>query len=378
MITLNSQQELAIKTVKDKISSGQKIITIAGFAGTGKTTLVNYIIESLGYTIEDVAFAAFTGKASLVLQQKGIPATTLHALLYTSFRNMDGSFSHIVKKELDKEYKLLVIDEISMTPMELLRVALIHDIPIIALGDIGQLPPIGEDNGLLRNPDVILTEIMRQEKDNPIIQLSLSIREGRPLIKQKNDNIIVVERDELVSGMLLWADQVICGFNETRAVLNQAMRAGLGFEDELPMVGEKVICLRNYWTTSSKIAGSPLTNGAIGLIEDISIKTKDYFTIDLKPDYADDQFKNIAIALNPFMGKAYEYKPTGKYSTRGKKKPVEMKHFDYGYAITCHKSQGSQYDKVLVYEEKINRSLHKKWLYTAVTRAENKLIIVKE
>ena len=84
MITLNDQQELAIKTVRDKIKSGQKIITIAGFAGTGKTTLVNYIIESLGYTIEDVAFAAFTGKASLVLQQKGIPATTLHALLYLS------------------------------------------------------------------------------------------------------------------------------------------------------------------------------------------------------------------------------------------------------------------------------------------------------
>ena len=378
MITLNDQQELAIKTVRDKIKSGQKIITIAGFAGTGKTTLVNYIIESLGYTIEDVAFAAFTGKASLVLQQKGIPATTLHALLYTSFRNVDGSFSHIIKKELDKEYKLIVIDEISMTPMELLRVALIHDIPIIALGDIGQLPPIGEDNGLLRSPDVILTEIMRQEKDNPIIQLSLDIREGRPLQIQRNDNIIILEKKDLVSGMLSWADQVICGYNETRSLLNRTMRADLGFEDDLPMVGEKIICLKNYWTTFSKSNRFSLTNGAIGQIEDISLRTKEYYQINLKPDYADDSFIGLPIDLNPFLGKPYEYKPIKKYGSKWKKKPIETKHFDFGYAITCHKSQGSQYDKVLVYEEVLNRSLHKQWLYTAVTRAENKLIIIKE
>lgn len=377
MITLNSQQELAIQTVKNKIKSGQKIITIAGFAGTGKTTLVNYIIESLGYNIEDVAFAAFTGKASLVLQQKGIPAVTLHALLYTSFRNIDGSFSHVIKRELDKDYKLIVIDEISMTPMDLLRTALIHEIPIIALGDIGQLPPIGEDNGLLRNPDVILTEIMRQEKDNPIIQLSLDIREGRPLQVQKNDSIIILEKKDLVSGMLSWADQVICGYNETRAVLNKSMRSSLGFEDDLPMIGEKVICLKNYWTTFSS-TGSPLTNGAIGEIKTVSLKTKEYYQVDIKPDYSEDIFKSVPVDLNPFLGKPYEYKPIRKYGMKGKKKPIETKHFDYGYAITCHKSQGSQYDKVLVYEEVLNKSLHKKWLYTAVTRAENKLIIIKE
>lgn len=373
MITLTKQQDEAIQLVKQKIKDGQKIVTIAGYAGTGKTTLVNYIIESFGYSLEDVAFAAFTGKASLVLQKKGIPAKTLHALLYTSFRNTDGSFSHIPKKELDENYRLIVIDEISMTPMELLRVAMTHDIPIIALGDIGQLPPIGEDNGLLRSPDVILTEILRQEKDNPIIQLSLDIREGKQIKPQKNDNIVIVEKKDLVSGMLTWADQVICGYNETRATLNQSIRASLGFNDALPVEGEKIICLKNYWDTCSKEARSPLINGATGKITSTSLKTKENIRIDFEPDYDSDVFKNIIMDLNPFMGKPHEFKPIKKY---GRKQVVQPKYFDWGYAITTHKSQGSQYQKVLVYEEVLNRSNHKRWLYTAVTRAEDKLILV--
>ena len=373
MITLTKQQDEAIQLVKQKIKDGQKIVTIAGYAGTGKTTLVNYIIESFGYSLEDVAFAAFTGKASLVLQKKGIPAKTLHALLYTSFRNTDGSFSHIPKKELDENYRLIVIDEISMTPMELLRVAMTHDIPIIALGDIGQLPPIGEDNGLLRSPDVILTEILRQEKDNPIIQLSLDIREGKQIKPQKNDNIVIVEKKDLVSGMLTWADQVICGYNETRATLNQSIRASLGFNDVLPVEGEKIICLKNYWDTCSKETRSPLINGATGKITSTSLKTKENIRIDFEPDYDSDVFKNIIMDLNPFMGKPHEFKPIKKY---GRKQAVQPKYFDWGYAITTHKSQGSQYQKVLVYEEVLNRSNHKRWLYTAVTRAEDKLILV--
>lgn len=373
MITLTKQQDEAIQIVKQKLKDGQKIVTIAGFAGTGKTTLVNYIIESLGYSIEDVAFATFTGKASLVLQKKGIPAITLHSLLYTSFRNYDGSFSHIPKKELDAQYKLVVIDEISMTPMELLRTTMAHGIPIIALGDVGQLPPIGEDNGLLHNPDVILTEIRRQDKDNPIIQLSFDIREGKRILPQKNDNLIIIEKKDLVSGMLTWADQVICGYNETRNTLNKSIRQALEFNDALPMEGEKVICLKNYWTTFSKNTGSPLINGATGEIKNISLKTKENIRIDFAPDYDTDVFKNIIIDLNPFMGKPYEYKPVKKY---GRKPVVEPKYFDWGYAITAHKSQGSQYQKVFVYEEVLNRAQHKKWLYTAVTRAEEKLILV--
>lgn len=374
MITLTKQQDEAIQTVKQKLKDGQKIVTIAGFAGTGKTTLVNYIIESLGYSIEDVAFATFTGKASLVLQKKGIPAITLHSLLYTSFRNHDGSFSHIPKKELDSQYKLVIIDEISMTPMELLRVAMTHDIPIIALGDIGQLPPIGEDNGLLRSPDVILTEIQRQEKDNPIIQLSLDIREGRALQIQKNEKVMIIDKKDLVSGMLLWADQVICGYNETRATLNQSMRTSLGFEEVLPMKGEKIICLKNYWTTLSKDTKTSLINGTIGIIGDTHLRTDKNIQLDFNPDYNSDVFKKINVDINPFLGKPHETKPVKKYA---RKIIQQDKHFDWGYAITCHKSQGSSYEKVFVYEEYLNRASHKQWLYTAVTRASDKLIIVR-
>ena len=374
MITLTKLQDEAIQIVKQKIKEKQKIITIAGYAGTGKTTLVNYIIESLGYNQKEVAFAAFTGKASLVLQQKGIPATTLHSLLYTSFPKSDGTFIHKVKEELDEPYRLIVIDEISMVSMELLRVAMVHEIPIIALGDIGQLPPIGEDNGLLRSPDVILTEIQRQDKDNPIIQLSLDIREGRPLQIQKNEKVIIIDKKDLVSGMLLWADQVICGYNETRSTLNQSMRTSLGFEDELPMKGEKIICLKNYWSTLSKDTKTPLINGTIGIIGETHLKTNKNIQLDFNPDYNSDVFKKINIDINPFLGKPHETKPTKRYA---KQIVQQDKHFDWGYAITCHKSQGSSYEKVFVYEEYLNRASHKQWLYTAVTRASDKLIVVR-
>jgi exodeoxyribonuclease-5 len=375
MITLTKEQELAIQTVKQKIKDRQPIITIAGYAGTGKTTLVKYIIEALNLGQDQVAFACFTGKASLVLQQKGIPATTLHSLLYISYLNREGSFTHVAKKELEFDYKLIVIDEISMVSNDILEAAKQHGIPIIALGDIGQLPPIGADNGLLQRPDIMLTEVLRQEAENPIIKLSMDIREGKALQKQKNDSIMIIDKTDLVDGMFSWADQVLCGYNETRTAINNQIRRGLGYTDFVPSVGEKIICLKNYWNTSSDKQKLPLINGSIGFVDTVHFATDKEVILDFAPDYADDVFKRLNTDLMPFQGKP----PQNQWvSGRGKRpKMRDIKTFDWAYAITTHKSQGSQFGKVLVFEEKLNELNHKKWLYTAVTRAIDKIIIVR-
>lgn len=376
MIVLTQQQEWTIKEVKKLLIQKKPIITIAGFAGTGKTTLVQYLIESLGYTLDDVAFACFTGKASLVLQQKGIPATTLHSLLYISFMNKGGDFVHVKKKELDYPYKLIVIDEISMVSNDILTVARSHKIPIIALGDIGQLPPIGETNGLLDHPDIVLTEILRQEVDNPIIQLSMDIRAGKLLSLTKNENIMIIDRSDLVAGMFTWADQILCGYNNTRNEINATIRKILGYENPIPEVGEKIICTKNYWNTLSHDQNLPLVNGTIGFIDKIYFSTNKEQIIDFKPDYIDDLFKKITVDTALYQNQ----KPKEQWIYKaGRRIPIlkDVKFFDWAYAITTHRFQGSQADKILVFEEILNLDTHKQWLYTAVTRSAQKIIIVR-
>lgn len=135
-------------------------------------------------------------------------------------------------------------------------------------GDPGQLPPINkdEDNHLLDNPHIFLDEIMRQEAENEIINLTMDIRDGKPLNHYIGKEIQILDKEELTTGMLLWADQIICSTNVTRIALNNQMRELLGREGE-PQDGDKVICLKNNWDIYS-INDNPLVNGTIGYLKD--------------------------------------------------------------------------------------------------------------
>lgn len=135
-------------------------------------------------------------------------------------------------------------------------------------GDPGQLPPINkdEDNHLLDNPHIFLDEIMRQEAENEIINLTMDIRNGKPLNHYIGKEIQILDKEELTTGMLLWADQIICSTNATRIALNNQMRELLGREGE-PQDGDKVICLKNNWDIYS-INDNPLVNGTIGYLKD--------------------------------------------------------------------------------------------------------------
>lgn len=379
-IELTPVQQQAIKDATNWFNSqeSKQIFTIAGYAGTGKTTVVNALIRELGLKPHEVRFCAFTGKASLVLSRKGNPASTIHKLIYDVREIPDPKkegrkkIIFVKKPVLDPFIKLILVDEVSMVDKKLLGDLKSYGIKIIALGDPGQLPPIGEDNNLLKNPDVFLTEIHRQAEDSPIIYLSMLARKGQRIYPgMYGKDAVVINKEDITDGMLLGADQVLCGKNNTRQDLNAYIRELLGFKNILPTKGDKLICTRNNW--NEHLDDLFLINGLIGYIEsDVEYQhDEDYMKFNFRPEFIEnDYFESIKGRLSTFMDP--QDRPHIPYHME-QDKSVNM--FDFGYAITVHKAQGSEFDNVLVYHEYFGPEMNNKWTYTAITRASRKLIL---
>lgn len=358
--------EICLKRYKDK----KPYTIIAGYAGTGKSYLVNAIVDNFGFSENQVAYACYTGKAALVLQKQGKNAITLHKLLYMSYPNGMGGFIHKPKEFLDPNLKLIIVDEISMCPKDLWQLLLKHKIYIIGLGDPFQLPPIGEDLGLLDYPHVFLTEVMRQALDNDIIKYSMELREGKQLQPGiRGKNIQTYNKSEFTTGMMKWADQILCGKNVTRKMLNEEMRKLLGKKNILDE-DDKMICIKNYWDRISN-DGNFLVNGSIGSVKNVRISNKTIIGEFLLDE--DNSFGSLPLDYNLLT----TGKPTILKAPNGKIKQNPFIEMDYGYAITVHKAQGSQFDKVLVYDEHLwQEEDHNRWLYTAITRAVDKVVVL--
>lgn len=382
---LTAKQEEGLKIAVKRYRDKEPYTCIAGYAGTGKSTLIRFIISALNIDPDDVCYVAYTGKAAQVLRSKGCPnAMTAHRLLYKSIQKDDGTFVHFPKRPLFP-YALIIVDEISMLPKPMWELLLSHKRPIIALGDPGQLPPVAaESNGVLSSPHIFLDEVMRQAAESEIIRLTMDIREKKPLEIFSGTEVRIVDRNELLQpGFLAWGDQILCGKNDTRNKINRVMRQIImGTDDPAPLQGDRVICLHNEWECINT-TGDALVNGLSGIIEKLTYTKDNPFmektpVIDFKPDLDDsDTFRELEADYKIFT----EHVPTVD-KTNFKTIPpyFQPKQFDYGYVITCHKSQGSEYDKVIVLEEFLrgeSRDDHSKWLYTAATRAAKKLIIVR-
>ena len=386
---LTQKQAEGLEIAVQRYNDCEPYTCIAGYAGVGKSTLVKFIISALHLSQSDVCYITYTGKASLVLKEKGCPnAMTAHRLLYKSFPKGDGTFYHIPRKGLKSLYKIIVLDEVSMLPKEMWELLLSHRIHVIALGDPGQLPPIGEDNGILAQPHIFLDEIMRQAQESEIIKLTMDIRAGKPLQLFKGKEVQIIDKKDVVDGMYLWADQIICAKNDTRRRINSIVRQYKhGVVDDEPINGDKVICLRNDWDNPSE-AGDVMVNGMIGTLHNIKKKkpTKwlpNNISVDVLPDGYDETnsddtlyFKNLTID--------HKLITTGEPTVNSQNfrtfpKHSKPKEFDYGYCITAWKAQGSEYDKVLVFEENFpfDKKEHIRYLYTAATRAKKRLIIVR-
>lgn len=394
---LTKKQQEGLEIAINRFKDGEKYTIISGYAGTGKSTLVKFIINALpGINPDkDVIYTSFTGKATQVLSKKGNKNTsTLHKLLFTSHPRPDGTFVRIPVPSID--YKVVVVDEISMAPKSLMERLIKYNVYIIGLGDPFQLPPVdkNEDNHLLSNPHIFLDEIMRQAAESEIIQLTMKIRNKEPIPFFKGKEVQVLRESELNTGMLQWADQILVATNATRVQINNEMRQMLG-RGEKPEDGDKVICCRNYWDNTAD-NGSALINGTIGTIQN------SFSSFNKIPGFlcSDGKSKMIDVLCANFIGdcgenyggltmdkkmilegeKALDWKTEYRLGKNIKYFNLVPMEFTYAYAITTHKSQGSEWDKVLVIEERFpfNEEEHARWLYTACTRASEKLVLVRK
>lgn len=364
---------------------------------THNTTLVRFIIEALDVDEDNVCYCAYTGKAAEVLRRKGNRnALTTHKLLYKFQPLEDGTFIKVKKDEL--EYSIIVIDEVSMFPKSMLEDLLKHEnIFVIFLGDPFQLEQISKNDShdLLERPHIFLDEIMRQAAESEIIQLTMKIRAGEKIDFSSGKEVIVIPSNQFVTGHLLWADQVLCATNATRNALNNQMRELLGYSGD-PKEGEKMICLRNYWDKASLDKECALVNGMTGTLVN-PFTRKGYLprwvrAEEKNPEYlmsgfqSEDgaRFATLNMDKKLIMIGQNTYTPEEIYNLRGLVKKVGFNpvpfEFAFGYCITCHKSQGSSWGKVTVVEENFpyGKEEHAHWLYTACTRAAEKLVLIRK
>ena len=402
-MALTTDQFNGLKTIVERYKNHERFSVLSGYAGTGKSYLLRHVIEALGLNPNtDVAFATPTGKAAQVLSSMGNKnAQTIHRLLYQWFPKPGGGFFR--KRIPFLPYKLVVCDEVSMIDNEMINDLLSHgECHVIFTGDPFQLEPVNKDAGntMLDNPHVFLSEIMRQALESDIVRLSMEIREGKPLENFIGTDAQVIGRGDIVDGMMTWADQIICAKNDTRMAFNRKVNELRGFDNENVTEGQKIICLRNYWDILSE-EGEPLVNGTIGVLDNVrKVRRRiapsvgggyiDIILCDLITENQDIyydlplDFNQLLTGQRTITDSKLLYKIDRFYSSpwaqeKGLQNPIPLEA-EMGWAITCHKAQGSTFGKVLVQEEAFpfNREEHQKWVYTAMTRPSNRLVFVQK
>lgn len=432
-IVLTDMQADGVRKAKEWFTTQtavQQTFRIFGYAGAGKTTVVRNLIGELGYDINDskVKFAAFTGKAAYVMRKHGIPATTIHSLIYSvseateaeieeakkllaqrkeecigltgmeriigdaavqaieqQLRDMRRPRFGLNEESLIRDADLVVLDEVSMVGPDMARDLLSFEKPILVLGDPGQLPPIKSEGAFtMQDPDVMLTEIHRQAQESPIIRLATMARLGQEIAHGRySEAVFKMGRNQIGPTHMLNANQVICGRNATRYDLNNQMRHAAGHDWSNPLPdgpNEKLICLKNdndkglingmflAMTESEWYKFDPTRSTRFQAF----VKTEEDNIvgsgINKQLIYAGHFLDHISSPEDRELRKEEDYKI--------KKSLIEA---TFGYAITCHKAQGSQWENVIVIDDKLGRTRidRAKWLYTAVTRAEYGLLILE-
>jgi exodeoxyribonuclease V len=365
MPVFTPHQDAALTAASDwfKAQRGRaSIFRLFGYAGTGKTTLAKHIAEGVD---GKVLFAAFTGKAACVMRSKGChSASTIHSLIYKARESGEETPSFDLWHEAPaSKAKLIVIDECSMVDAELARDLMSFGVPLLVLGDPAQLPPI-QGGGFFTDakPNAMLTEVHRQAQDDPIVRLSMEIRAGNSLAEGQYGETQVVRRGDLDPKRVLRADQVLVGRNVTRRAYNARLRERRGFADALPMAGDKLVCLRN-----NRRKG--LFNGGLWVVKEKPKARRQIIRMHLNPD-EDLGNRMVKVSVRPecFTGEIEQFEWP-------QRKPYD--EFDFGYVLTVHKAQGSQWDDVVLFDESAafqeNRD---RWLYTGVTRAAKRLTVV--
>jgi ATP-dependent exoDNAse (exonuclease V) alpha subunit len=363
MTSFSPQQDAALKAVATWLRTGHpQVFRLFGYAGTGKTTLARHIAEGVD---GDVAFAAFTGKAALVLRSKGCEgAQTIHSLIYRSRGVEEEAPTFVLNRDSNAaKADLIIIDECSMVDEELGRDLLSFGTKVLVLGDPAQLPPVkGGGYFTEHEPDVMLTEIHRQAAENPIIRMASEVREGGRLSVGDYGNSRVIRRGDINAEIVLGADQVLVGMNKTRRLYNARIRTLMGHSGTVPVAGEKLVCLRN-----DKSKG--LLNGGSWIVQELKTSKKGLITMRVTPE-DDTSAKPVKVSVLPqfFDGTEDEVAWDIRKHTD---------EFTFGYALTVHKAQGSQWNDIVLFEESFAFREHSaRWLYTGLTRAAERIVVV--
>ncbi len=367
MTIFTPHQDQALDAVAGWLKSkpgknGAQIFRLFGYAGTGKTTLAKHIAQHVS---GKVLFGAFTGKAASVMRSKGCPgATTIHAMIYQAYDSGEETPNFDLWQDGPAAAaKLIVIDECSMVDAELGGDLLSFGAPVLVLGDPAQLPPIqGGGFFTAAEPDAMLTEVHRQARDDPIVHLSMQVRAGNRLVAGRYGQSEVVARAEFDPQRAIETDQILVGRNATRRAYNARLRERRGFSDALPLAGDKLVCLRN-----NRRKG--LFNGSLWLVEERKTSRARTLRMRLKPEEAIGA-RSVKASVRPecFLGgiDAFDWRQRKRYD-----------EFDFGYVLTVHKAQGSQWDDVVLFDESFAfPDSRERWLYTGITRAAKRLTLV--
>jgi exodeoxyribonuclease-5 len=420
----SAMQAKAIADIKSWFADGtaqQQVFKVFGYAGSGKSTLVKHAMAELGLEDgRDVLYAAFTGKAALVMTRKGTPASTIHSLIYrvseatpaeieniksqiaelrtklpslgmaerlfaeSQLRSLELRLSDIHKPRFVlneqsalREAKLLVLDEVSMVGDDMARDLLAFGKPILVLGDPGQLPPVKGEGAFTKDvPDVMLTEIHRQAGESAIIRLATLARESKPIPYGAHDEFVwKMRRTDVGPEQMLKGGQVICGKNATRLQLNLAMKRAAGFGGIYPEGnGEKIICLKNR-NDLGLVNGMFLDLGGIEDEDELSFTAT--ITTEDGQKIGGENGKRERFRI--YKGHFDEHvAPDPERERRDHWKKKTLIETVWGWAITAHKSQGSQWPNIIVFDDGLGRTAEDRarWLYTAITRAERGLVIL--
>lgn len=400
---LSNDQEKAMQQIMEwRYDRRNWMFYLGGYAGTGKTTLLQEIIDRLE---QPAICLAPTGKAASVLQKKltGVKVRTIHSALYkpvmpdiSQLEELEYKLAQnpgakelieairTVKQELadqplnfmnndSKEIgplDLVMVDEASMVTSKMVDDLQRTEAKVLFCGDPGQLPPVKEKGFFFTiQPDAMLLEVQRQALDNPIIALSMAVRQNtfiRPTIE--NANILRRSKKGYEFIELVKADQVLVGMNFTRQRVNRALRKILHPDSvgiKLPVAGEKLICLKNQYAR-----GGWIVNGMQCLSASACTVEKDGSL--LMDVLYEGQLLNRM--------DCYHYPFVSHYRTDAEQDPwaarTGLAEFDYGYAVTVHKSQGSEWNRVVLVDDGMfgnNPKTRRQWLYTAITRAKEHL-----
>ena len=373
---LEDDKEYAKKVIEDWLtkSTSKKVVLLLGYAGTGKT----HFIGSLNFGNIKPDFCALTGKAASVMREHGLKnARTIHSLFYEIDNENSTEDEPCFKpRQFPSRSDLVVVDECSVVSKEMVQELLSNVTEkLILLGDEGQLPPVkGESFFKSDEPYTIplkFKEIHRQEKNSPILAFATRARQGQEIEASSNPDCMVEYTSTSSTNKSLYdkGEIIICGRNDTKHRLNKEALRRKGLTKNWLMEGMRVACSKNNHSLG-------LLNGTIWTVEQIKeIKKhndgkeqREYFTAECTL-IDDDGKKRKAHLINSSFRTDRERWDFSHFTNK-KDRAV----FDYGYAITCHKAQGSQWERVSIYVE--NMPDYDKWLYTAATRARKSLYVL--